>query len=444
MKKYSILIVDDENNVVNLLEKLLIKQSYIIYKANCEETALKVIDSHQIDLVITDASIELVSKISDTDSSIKVILITPFTTIKIAIEAFRMGVVDYITKPLNLERVLASVEKVLNDKERNNFEELFKKDNKSVENYFSSKNDKMQQAIQLMNQAANSKAAVILYGATGTGKELAAQVIHNLSPRAEKPFIKVNCAAIPESSLEIELLGYNNSSFTGASASKAGLFELSDGGSIFLDEIEDITPSMQLKLLRFLQEREFGRLGMTKTPKNDFRIIAATNKNLEELVKIEKFRQDLYYRLNIIPIVLPLLSNRREDIFYLSDYFLQKYANVSGKRKKMLSNEALNKLKNYCWQGNIRELENVIERCIAITSATIIELKNLPQYILNYDGYTKDNTTKGLNNAVDSAEKNMIFKVLRECFGNKTRASEVLGISKRTIYRKIAKYNIEG
>jgi len=444
MKKYSILIVDDENNVVNLLEKLLIKQSYIIYKANCEETALKVIDSHQIDLVITDASIEFISKISDTDSSIKVILITPFTTIKIAIEAFRMGVVDYITKPLNLERVLASVEKVLNDKERNNFVELFKKDNKSVENYLSSKNDKMQQAIQLMNQAANSKAAVILYGATGTGKELAAQVIHNLSPRSEKPFIKVNCAAIPESSLEIELLGYDNGSFTGAIASKPGLFELSDGGSIFLDEIGDITPLMQLKLLRFLQEREFERLGTTKTHKTDFRIIAATNKNLEELVNTEKFRQDLYYRLNIIPIMLPLLSDRREDILYLSDYFLQKYANVSGKRKKMLSNAALNKLKNYCWQGNIRELENVIERCVAITSATIIELKNLPQYILNYDGYIKDNTTEGLNNAVDSAEKNMIFKVLKECFGNKTRASEKLGISKRTIYRKIAKYNIEG
>lgn len=449
MKKYSILIVDDENNVTNLLEKVFIKKSYATHKADCGEAALKVIDSHQVDLVITDikmpgmTGIELISKIKDIDSSIKVILITAFATIETAIEALKMGAVDYITKPFDLEDVLTSVEKVVENIEKNDCLELLKKDNKSFENYFSSKSNKMQQAIELMKQVADSKTTVMLYGETGTGKELAAQVIHNLSIRADKPFIKVNCAAIPENLLESELFGYEKGAFTGAVASKPGRFELADGGSIFLDEIGDITPLMQVKLLRVLQEREFERLGGTKTLKVDLRIIAATNKNLEELVKTEKFRQDLYYRLNVIPIVLPSLRERREDIPGLVNYFLVKSAIISGKNKKMLSHAALDKLKRYYWHGNIRELENVIERCVVITPAITIELENLPQYILNYDENSKDNAAEDLNYAVDSAEKGMICKVLKECSGNRTRASEVLGISRRSLHRKIAKYNIE-
>ena len=448
MKKYSVLVVDDENNVTNLLEKIFIKEGYITHKANCGEAALRIIDSYQVDLVITDikmpemTGIELISKIKDIDSSIKIILITAFATMETAIEALKMGAVDYITKPFDLIDVLASVKKFIGNTEKNDSLELIKKGNKSFDNYFSSKSNKMQHAIELMKQVADSKTTIMLYGETGTGKELAAQVIHNLSDRADKPFIKVNCAAIPENLLESELFGYDRGAFTGAATSKPGRFELSDGGSIFLDEIGDITPLMQVKLLRVVQEREFERLGGTKTLKVDVRIIAATNKNLEELVKMGEFRQDLYYRLNVIPITLPSLRERREDILSLVDYFLTKSSTISGKSKKILSNAAFDKLKKYYWRGNIRELENVIERCVVMTSANTIELKDLPQYITNYDESSNNNVVDDLSNVVDSAEKNMICKVLKECSDNRTKASKVLGISRRSIHRKIAKYNI--
>jgi len=449
MRKYSILIVDDENNVTNLLEKIFNKEGYVTYKANCGEIALQIINCHQVDLVITDikmpgmSGIELISKINDVDSSIKVILITAFATIETAIEAVKMGVVDYITKPFDLNDVLTSVEKFIKGTEKNDSLEFLKEENESFKNYFSSKSNKMQKSIEMMKQVADSKITVMLYGETGTGKELAAQVIHNLSIRADKPFIKVNCAAIPENLLESELFGYEKGAFTGAVTSKPGRFELSDGGSIFLDEIGDITPLMQVKLLRVVQEKEFERLGGTKTIKVDLRIIAATNKNLEELVKEEKFRQDLYYRLNVIPIVLPSLRERREDIPGLINYFLVKSSTISGKSKKKLSDAALDKLKKYYWHGNIRELENVIERCVVMTPNFTIELENLPQYILDYDETTKQTDVVDLNYAVDLAEKNMICKVLKDCSGNRSMASEILGISRRSIHRKIAKYNIE-
>lgn len=449
MRKYSILIVDDENNVTNLLEKVFNKEGYVTYKANCGEVALQIINCHQVDLVITDikmpgmSGIELISKINDVDSSIKVILITAFATIETAIEAVKMGVVDYITKPFDLSDVLTSVEKFIKGIEKNDSLEFLKEENESFKNYFSSKSSKMQKSIEMMKQVADSKITVMLYGETGTGKELAAQVIHNLSIRADKPFIKVNCAAIPENLLESELFGYEKGAFTGAVTSKPGRFELSDGGSIFLDEIGDITPLMQVKLLRVVQEKEFERLGGTKTIKVDLRIIAATNKNLEELVKEEKFRQDLYYRLNVIPIVLPSLRERREDIPGLINYFLVKSSTISGKSIKKLSDAALDKLKKYYWHGNIRELENVIERCVVMTPNFTIELENLPQYILDYDETTKQTDVVDLNYAVDLAEKNMICKVLKDCSGNRSMASEILGISRRSIHRKIAKYNIE-
>jgi DNA-binding NtrC family response regulator len=449
MKKQAILIVDDENNVTNLLEKVFVKVGYIVYKADCGEVALKVIDSHQIDVVITDikmpgmTGIELISKIKDIDSSIKVILITAFATIETAIEALKMGAVDYIKKPFNLEDVLISVGKVAKSVEKSDTLEAFKKENKSFENYFSSESTKMQQAIKLMKQVANSKTTVMLYGETGTGKELAAQVIHNLSIRVDKPFIKVNCAAIPDNLLESELFGYEEGAFTGAVFSKPGRFELSNGGTIFLDEIGDITPLMQVKILRVIQEGEFERLGGTKTLKIDLRIIAATNKDLEELVKTGEFREDLYYRLNVIPIVIPSLRERREDIPGLVDYFLEKSSIISKRNRKVISEEALEKLKKYYWHGNIRELENVIERCVVITSGDLIAPENLPLYILNYDNELKDVVIDNLNYSIDATEKSVICKVLKECSGNRTRASEVLGISRRSLHRKIAKYNIE-
>ncbi len=447
MRRYSILIVDDENNVTKLLDKFLKKEGYSTLTASCGEEALDVINSHQVDIVITDikmpriSGIELLSRIREIDSSIKVILITAFATVETAVEALKMGAVDYITKPFDLNEVLLSIEKIVGSLD-DTIENL-KEQNSSIENYFLSKSIKMQNAIEIMKQVSNSKATIMIYGETGTGKELAAQVIHNLSDRKDKPFIKVNCAAIPENLLESELFGYEKGAFTGANNSKPGRFELADGGTIFLDEIGDITPLMQVKLLRVIQEKEFERLGGIRTIKVDVRIVAATNRNLEELVKYGTFRQDLFYRLNVVPITLPALRERKEDISQLVQYFLKKSSIISNRNVKEVSDEAFKLLSRYNWPGNIRELENVIERCVVIINSNVINAEALPEYIINFNESALDKDIGDLNKAVDSAEKTMIIKALKECGGNRTKTSELLGISRRSLHRKIIKYSID-
>ncbi len=441
MLETSILIVDDEINVTKLLEKVFIKEKYNTYTANCASKALSIIDSNCIDIVITDikmpgmSGIELLKEIKNIDPCIEVILITAFATVETAIKALKMGARDYITKPFNLKDVLASVKKI-----SGNSEEI--QQIEPINNYFSSKSKIMQEIFGLIKQVADTKTTVMMYGETGTGKGLAAQAIHNLSSRRDKAFIKVNCAAIPETLLESELFGYEKGAFTGANINKPGRFELADGGTIFLDEIGDVTPLMQVKLLKVMQEREFERLGGTKTIKTDVRIIAATNRDLEELVRKEVFRKDLYYRLNVVPIKLPPLRERKEDIPFLVDYFLLKSSNISGKGKKEITEAAMLKLINHNWPGNIRELENVIERCVVITPSKTINDIDLPDYILNSDD-EEGNIQSKLNDVVDIAEKDIIIKSLKECNGNRTKASQVLGISRRSLHRKISKYNIE-
>ncbi|MBV7276281.1 sigma-54-dependent transcriptional regulator [Clostridium thailandense] len=441
MRRNSILIVDDEKNVIKLLEKVFKKDGYITYTADCAKEALDIIDKNHIDIVITDIKmpgmngIELLGEINRIDASINVILITAFATIDTAIEALKMGAKDYIIKPFKLEDVMLSANNVIGNIEKN--------DDNSTENYFSTKSSKMKKILDLIKQVADTKTTIMIYGETGTGKELASKAIHGLSSRGNKPFIKVNCAAIPETLLESELFGYERGAFTGASISKPGRFELADEGTIFLDEIGDITPLMQVKLLRVMQEREFERLGGTKTIKVDVRIIAATNKNLKEMVKKGIFREDLYYRLNVVPIELPPLRERKEDITFLAEYFLEKSAHISGRSKKDISNEVIDKLMYYNWPGNIRELENVIERCVVITRGDLIQLGDLPEYIVNYKEDAEEELEYNLNSAVDNAEREIIIKILKECNGNRTKASEILGISRRSLHRKIIKYNID-
>lgn len=441
MLEISILIADDEINVTKLLEKVLVKEGYNTYIASCGSEALSIIDKYHIDIVITDikmpgmSGIELLSEIKLIDPSIEVILITAFATMNTAIEALKMGARDYITKPFNLKDVIESIKRISGGSKA--LQQL-----EPIDNYFLSKSKGMEEVLRIIKQIADTKTTIMIYGETGTGKGLAAQALHNLSCRRNKPFIKVNCAAIPETLLESELFGYEKGAFTGASTNKPGRFELANGGSIFLDEIGDITPLMQVKLLKVMQEKEFERLGGIKTIKTDVRIIAATNKNLEDMVNKGVFRQDLYYRLNVVPIKMPPLRERKEDIPSLVEYFLTKCSYASEKGKKDISKDAITQLINYNWPGNIRELENVIERCVVISNSKVIDINDIPKYIWESDKCEDGNQGK-LNDVVDVAEKNIIIKALEECDGNRTKASEVLGISRRSLHRKISKYNIE-
>lgn len=451
MRNYSILIVDDEENVSRLLNKIFVKEGYITHVANNGKEALRIIDSNEIDIVISDikmpgiTGIELLKNIRDIDPSIQVIMITAFATLDTAIDALRMGAKDYITKPFNIDDVLLSVKKLTCSRvEMYNSEDEVKKDYRSIKNQLESKSAAMLEVIGMIEHIADTKATVMIYGETGTGKELAAQALHNFSSRSDKPFIKVNCAAIPEALLESELFGYEKGAFTGAAIRKPGKFELANGGSIFLDEIGDVSTAVQVKLLRVLQEREIEHLGGTKTIKIDVRIIAATNKNLEELVKKGDFREDLYYRLNVVPIMLPALRQRKEDIPMLVNSFLSKSSIISGKQQKEISEDALRKLMNYSWPGNIRELENIIERCVVITPRNFITEEDLPAHIKRSSEVQNDDEENSkLDDVLDCAEKDIIIKTLKECNGNRTKASEILGISRRSLHRKIIKYNIE-
>lgn len=450
MRKYTVLIVDDELNVTRLLEKVFLKAGYITYTACSGSKAIEIVECHVIDYVITDlkmpgmSGIELLKKIKEIDSSIKIIMITAFATVETAVKALKLGACDYITKPFDIDEVLLAVKKIAESQHSSDIMNCMgDEDDRLVENFLISRSPAMAEVIELIKQVADTRATAMIYGETGTGKEMAAQLLHSLSSRKNEPFIKVNCTAIPENLLESELFGYEKGAFTGASARKPGRFELADGGSIFLDEIGDISPMMQVKLLRVLQQKEFERLGGTKTLKVDVRIIAATNKNLHELVENNLFRQDLYYRLNVVPIMIPPLRERKEDITQLSNYFLEKSSRISGKAKKKITNKAMELLIRYDWPGNIRELENVIERCVVITRGETIDSIDLPADIQKAKSEEYTAAVDKLDCVLDNAEKDIIIKSLRECNGNRTKASEVLGISRRSLHRKIIKYNIE-
>lgn len=451
MNNVSILIVDDEENVCQLLKKVLGKKGYIAYTASSAYAAMEIINAYRINIVITDikmpdmSGVELLKEIKALDSSIAVILITAFATLETAVEALKMGARDYISKPFDLEEIYSSISRIVGDGNNELEADLLGVSEKSANNYLTARSRIMQDLLKLLNQVADSNATVILYGETGTGKEIVSKTIHDLSGRRDKPFIKLNCAAIPDTLLESELFGYEKGAFTGAVTRKPGRFELANEGTIFLDEIGDMPLGVQAKLLRALQEREFERLGGTKTIKVDVRIIAATNKNLESLVKQGIFREDLYYRLNVVPIQIPPLRERKDDIPVLVEQFLYKSSGISGKAPKRILEDALEALVNYSWPGNIRELENIVERCVVVTSGNLIALEDLPEYILR-NGTKVENpaiNANTLDEAVDNAEKNAITKVLQECLGNRTHASEKLGISRRSLHRKIIKYNIE-
>ncbi|WP_312647907.1 sigma-54-dependent transcriptional regulator [Aminipila sp.] len=451
MEQTNILVVDDELNVRQLLSKVLSKEGYKVYTACDGLEGLELLQTISIDIIVSDikmprmTGLEFLHKVKELEPDIGFILITAFATTETAIEAIKNGAQDYVTKPFDFTEILTAVKKLTMTRQHTyKFGANANMDTSDLK--VKSKSPKMQQVLQLAKQVAAAGSTVLLTGETGTGKEVICSAIHRWSPRKDKPLIKVNCGAIPDNLLESELFGYDKGAFTGAVSSKPGRFEVADGGTIFLDEIGDVSPSLQVKLLRVLQEKTFERLGGVKSIHADVRVIAATNKNLKDEVQKGQFREDLYYRLNVVPIHLPPLRERPEDIEDLIKYFLENSAKISGiTNPKVVSNETLECLKGYCWPGNIRELENIIERCVVISSGSMIDINCLPVEIREASKtYVAGSTEQEplLNAAIDNIEKEVIKKALSESNGNKTKAALALGISRRSLHRKLQKYGM--
>jgi DNA-binding NtrC family response regulator len=442
MKKLTVLVVEDELNLQVLLKRIIQKEGFHVHTANNGLEALKFVEENTIDIVLTDIKmpgmdgIELLHQIKAIDSLIEVIIMTAFATVDTAVEALKKGARDYIRKPFDLEEVIEAIQKtallISNDPQPplslNHADEML------VANSLS-----MQKLLKTIHKVAHSKVTVSIQGETGVGKELVARAIHDLSDRADQAFIKVNCSALPETLLESELFGYEKGAFTGAFARKLGRFELANKGTIFLDEVGDMSPLIQLKLLRVLQERELERLGGTETIHLDIRIITATNKDLITLVEAGEFREDLFYRLNVIPMVVPALRERSEDMKALINVFMRTSMSKHQIQEKQLTPEALAILLKYPWPGNVRELENIIERIIVISEKAEISVSDIPDNILNYQEHAQGL----LSSTVESIEENTIREALEYVHGNVTRAAEKLGISRRSLHRKINKFNIE-
>jgi DNA-binding NtrC family response regulator len=445
--KPRILVADDESNARSALSLILAEDGYAVQTAADGFKALARYEEHGADIVLTDLKmpgmdgLELMRKLREKDPELPVVVMTAFGAIETAVEAMQAGAVSYLTKPLNtdelqlvLQRALAVAAlrrdaTVLKSQltERHRFESIV------------GNSPEMQEVFKSIAQVAPSRATVLVTGESGTGKELVAAAIHHLSPRSGKPFVRLHCAALAESLLESELFGHERGSFTGADRRREGRFEQADGGTLFLDEIGEISPSTQVKLLRVLQEHELERVGGNQTLRVDVRVIAATNRNLKELVAEGKFREDLFYRLNVINVELPPLRRRRSDVLALAAFFLEKYARQNEKHIEGFSTEALDTLHTYDWPGNVRELENVIERAVVLAEGRTIEAKQLPiELIPRVNAQTK---IKIPGSSMNEIERLAILATLEACGGSTSRAAEILGISVRKIQYRMHEYS---
>ncbi|HGY56171.1 MAG TPA: sigma-54-dependent Fis family transcriptional regulator [Caldithrix abyssi] len=453
--KTRILIVDDELDALELMQELFESKGYIPVTATNGLEALNIIRNQEPDLVLTDIrmpemdGMQLLEVLNKEYPNIPVIMVTAHGTIETAVEAMKLGAKDYILKPLRLDEILAKIERItqLNSLIKENEYLLSKLQQTYDFTNMIGKTDKVQALFRLVKEVAATNTTVLIRGESGTGKELIANAIHYNSQRVKRPFVKINCGVLAESLLESELFGHVRGAFTGAIKDKIGRFEMANGGTLFLDEIGDISLNMQLKLLRVLQEGEFERVGGTETIKVDVRIIAATNKDLEKAMEEGTFRQDLYYRLNVIPIEVPPLRERVEDIKYLVYHFIEKFNKVYGKNIRDIEPQALSVLEKYNFPGNIRELENLIERIVVLDKTGMIRLTDLPGYIREYkkpgqpDNDSAD-LTQGLNKLVEDYERNLIIKALDQNNYNKFQTAKMLNMNRSTFMSKLKKYNI--
>jgi len=447
--KSTILIVDDEVNIRNGLVQAVEMEGYEGIAAADGEEAWNIINSREIDMVITDLRMpgldgsSLLKKIYASYPTLPVVVLTGHGTIEDAVTAMQNGAVDFLTKPVNLNHLFVLIKKSLSarDMVRKNEELQSELDRLKRGNSYSSmvgKSQAVQRLLDTIQQIAPSKASVLITGESGVGKEVVANAIVSYSDRANRPFIKVHCAALNENLLESELFGHVKGAFTGAVSETRGRFEQADGGTIFLDEIGEISQSTQIKLLRVLQEHEFEKVGGEKTVKVDVRVLAATNRNLEKEMKEGRFREDLYYRLNVVRLEVPPLRERKDDIPLLAMHFLNKYAQENNKNIEGFTNSARSALFNYDWPGNIRELGNCIESAVVMCRSNLIDLNDLPVNISRSP--RTDEITIPLGSTMEEAEKLIITSTLAFCGGNKTKTADVLGLGRKTVQRKLEEY----
>lgn len=447
----TILVVDDKPGARKLLQQLLGKSGYSVVEAEDEEVAIEYLKNNSFDLILTDvrmkqhdSGIAILAEAKKNYPDTPVILMTAFGTVMQAVQAMKGGAEDYIEKPVKNEELLIKVERAL--QKRHLVEEnKFLRSELHLDGNFSDiigRSKKLQEVLETVRKVAKTDTAVLISGESGTGKDLIAQAIHNNSNRSDKSFIRAECTAYAEGVLESELFGHEKGAFTSANRSRMGRFELADGGTIFLDEIGDISPATQLKLLRVVQDKTFERVGGSKTIKVDVRIIAATNKNLEEAIQNGRFREDLYYRINVVPIHLPPLRERREDIPDLVKHFMTKFSGKVGNRVKDISSDAMELLMSYEWRGNVRELENAVERAMVLADGDTILPDHLP--LPPSMGLSKDNesSVSGTLAQVDMLERNLILDALEQTGWIRSKAAIILGIPRPTLNYKMAKHDI--
>jgi two-component system response regulator PilR (NtrC family) len=455
-----ILVVDDEQSLRDVLSIMLKRAGYAVTSAMDGEEAIEFLNKEIFDLVITDLrmpkldGMEVLKAVKSASPETVVLIITAFATADSAVEAMKQGAYDYLTKPFQVDEVQLIIRNAL-EKRRLTTENMLLKREMACQSSFAQligQSEAMQKVFDVVRKVADSKSNVLICGESGTGKELVARAIHYNSARSVLPFVAVNCSAVPETLLESELFGHMKGSFTGAISNKAGLFEIADGGTIFLDEIGDTTPTIQVKLLRVIQEREFRRVGGNQDVKVDVRIVAATNKDLEQAVAEGSFREDLYYRLDVIPIRLPPLRMRTGDIPLLVNHFLERFSKESGKAKPVISPEAMHILLGHEWRGNVRELENLIERVVAFSMGgpvTDVEVRgwlHRPTTQSQQSAMPLDLTEEGLDleGLINGIEKDLLLKALERSKWVKKKAARMLRLNTRSFRYRLEKYAIKG
>jgi len=450
--QFTVLIVDDEKNIRSGLSKALEAEGYRALTAEDGAEGWNLINSEDVDVVIADLKMprlsgeELLKRVSSSYPTLPVIILTGHGTIESAVSAMRDGAVDFVTKPVNLERLSLLVKRAISNRElylrhtalKEEMDQLKKKQKFSK---IIGRSSKMKQVMEVVEQAADTKASVLITGESGVGKELIADALHDLSSRAEKPYIKVHCASLSESLLESELFGHEKGSFTGASARKRGRFELADKGTIFLDEIGEISQQVQVKILRVLQERSFERVGGEETLSVDVRVISATNKELKEEIKRGMFREDLYYRLNVVHIHVPPLRERREDIPLLTTAFIKEFSEENGKQIQGISHKASSLVYSYSWPGNIRELRNCMESAVVLCRGDVIEVEDLPLTVR--EGSEEETVYIPVGTSLEEAQRKIIQATLNYCGGNKSKTADILDIGRKTLHRKLQDYAID-